>query len=90
MDRIELEHPSWVWSAPSPGTTLEVQVRAHGRTVPATVEGATLWLSEPEYGVAPGQTAALYDGDEVVGGGIVASASRAGVTSSAGTQRERP
>lgn len=49
----------------------EVQVRAHGDTVPAqaaVVEGElVIKLKEPLYGVAPGQTAVIYLGTRVLG-----------------------
>jgi len=40
-------------------------------SVEATPSGFGLTLDEPAYGVAPGQTAVLYDGDVVVGAGTV-------------------
>jgi tRNA-specific 2-thiouridylase len=56
----------------------EVKVRYRSPTVPATVEsverGFRLELDEPAYGVAPGQTAVLYEGDVVVGAGALARA----------------
>jgi tRNA-specific 2-thiouridylase len=42
--------------------------------VAPTARGFTLELDAPAYGVAPGQTAVLYDGDAVVGCGTVTSA----------------
>jgi tRNA-specific 2-thiouridylase len=42
--------------------------------VTPTARGFRLELDEPAYGVAPGQTAVLYDGDAVVGCGTVTSA----------------
>jgi tRNA-specific 2-thiouridylase len=42
--------------------------------VAATPRGFRLELDAPAYGVAPGQTAVLYDGDAVVGCGTVTSA----------------
>ena len=42
--------------------------------VERTVRGFRLELDDPAYGVAPGQAAVLYDGDAVVGSGIVTSA----------------
>jgi tRNA-specific 2-thiouridylase len=46
--------------------------------VPARVEptgtGFRLHLDEPAYGVAPGQAAVLYEGDAVVGCGLLTSA----------------
>lgn len=59
---------------------VEVKLRYRSPAVPATVEvvGETLaiTLSRPVEGVAPGQIAALYDGDAVVGAGVIISASR--------------
>jgi tRNA-specific 2-thiouridylase len=43
-------------------------------TVESTDAGFDLQLDEPAYGVAPGQTAVLYDRDAVVGSGVIASA----------------
>ncbi|HKX35231.1 MAG TPA: aminomethyltransferase beta-barrel domain-containing protein, partial [Rhizorhapis sp.] len=40
--------------------------------VPARLEGGRLLFLQPEYGVAPGQAAVLYDGDRVLGGGWIA------------------
>jgi tRNA-specific 2-thiouridylase len=41
--------------------------------VRATDGGFALELDEPAYGVAPGQAAVLYEGDAVVGCGLVSS-----------------
>jgi tRNA-specific 2-thiouridylase len=43
-------------------------------SVVPTARGFRLELDEPAYGVAPGQTAVLYEGDAVVGCGTVTSA----------------
>ena len=43
-----------------------------------TATGFRLHLDEPAYGVARGQAAVLYDGDVVVGSGLVTSATRLG------------
>jgi tRNA-specific 2-thiouridylase len=47
---------------------------AVGATVDPTPRGFGLVLDEPAYGVAAGQAAVLYDGDTVVGYGLIASA----------------
>ena len=39
--------------------------------VPARLDGGMLHFANPEYGVAPGQAAVLYDGDRVLGGGWI-------------------
>ena len=43
-------------------------------TVSATDAGFELRLAEPAFGVAPGQTAVLYEADAVVGAGVIVSA----------------
>jgi tRNA-uridine 2-sulfurtransferase len=53
----------------------EAKLRYRSAPVAATVEpdehGFRLELDEPAYGVAPGQAAVLYEGDVVVGAGLV-------------------
>ncbi len=45
-----------------------------GARVAPTIDGFVLQLDEPAYAVAPGQTAALYDGDAIVGAGVIDAA----------------
>ncbi|MDF2605436.1 MAG: mnmA [Sphingomonas sp.] len=52
---------------------LTAKVRSMAKPVPARLDGDTLLFDAPEYGVAPGQAAVLYDGDRVLGGGWIAS-----------------
>ena len=56
---------------------LQAKVRSMARPVPASVtpdgDGWRLSFEAPEYGVAPGQAAVLYDGDRVLGGGWIAA-----------------
>ena len=62
----------------APATSVEAKLRyrspAVGATVEATGSGFRLTLHQPAYGVARGQAAVLYDGDVVVGAGLVTSA----------------
>ncbi len=62
----------------TPATRVEAKLRYRSPGVAATVEptasGFRLRLDEPAYGVARGQAAVLYDGDVVVGSGLVTSA----------------
>jgi tRNA-specific 2-thiouridylase len=55
-----------------------VKLRHRSAFVPASVAvsngGFTLELEEPAYAVATGQVAALYDGDAVVGAGVITDA----------------
>ena len=53
---------------------LRYRSAAVGASVVPAVRGFRLELDEPAYGVAPGQTAVLYQGDAVVGCGTVTSA----------------
>ena len=57
---------------------VEAKLRYRSPALPASVvpteRGFRLELDEPAYGVAPGQTAVLYDGDVVVGCGTITSA----------------
>jgi tRNA-uridine 2-sulfurtransferase len=60
---------------------VEAKLRYRSPAVPASVEptgrGFRLALEEPAYGVAPGQTAVLYEDDAVVGSGVVVAAEAA-------------
>lgn len=68
----------WISGAP-PGDRFqaEVQVRYRSRPVPAEVgllgEMAHVRFSEPVRAVTPGQAAVFYRGEEVLGGGTIAS-----------------
>jgi tRNA-specific 2-thiouridylase len=76
---VETAAPTWCGPPVSLPVDVLVQLRAHGAVVPARVEsldgsldgsgggGLRLALATPARGVAPGQTAALYDGDRVLG-----------------------
>ncbi|MBG6117952.1 tRNA (5-methylaminomethyl-2-thiouridylate)-methyltransferase [Sphingobium sp. AEW010] len=52
---------------------LTAKVRSMAKPVPARLVDGQLLFDTPEYGVAPGQAAVLYDGDHVLGGGWIAS-----------------
>jgi tRNA-specific 2-thiouridylase len=54
------------------GRPLQVKVRSLAKPVAAWIDGDSLRFATPEYGVAPGQAAVLYDGDRVLGGGWIA------------------
>lgn len=68
---VELDQVTWTSGAPR-GTTVMAQYRAHGDAVPATLVGEGLRFDEPQRAIAPGQTVAFYEGDEVVGGALIA------------------
>jgi tRNA-specific 2-thiouridylase len=82
VDRIEAAHGRWCGAAPGrlEGT---VQLRAHGsehRAVVTTAddgERVSIELLEPAQGIAPGQSAVMYDGTRVVGSATITLTARA-------------
>jgi tRNA-specific 2-thiouridylase len=62
---------------PLTGRDVTVQLRSSGASLPAeVVDGKTIVLLEPATGIAPGQTAVVYEGDEVILAGTVVSTER--------------
>ncbi|MDJ0743031.1 MAG: tRNA 2-thiouridine(34) synthase MnmA [Xenococcaceae cyanobacterium MO_167.B27] len=68
---------NWV-SIPEPQTPIraEVQIRYRSKPVPASIipleDGhIRLVFEEPQFGVTPGQAAVWYDGETLLGGGII-------------------
>jgi tRNA-specific 2-thiouridylase len=51
---------------------VSVKVRSLAPPVPAVRDGEWVRFHSPEYGVAPGQAAVLYDGTRMLGGGWIA------------------
>ncbi|HVF13930.1 MAG TPA: tRNA 2-thiouridine(34) synthase MnmA [Acidimicrobiales bacterium] len=80
--QVELIGLTWVRGAPpARGAAVEAQSSAHGRPVAATFDGptsdgatsddvATVSFADPRPRVAPGQSVVLYQGNQVLGGGI--------------------
>jgi len=61
----------WNWIAEDQ-REISVKVRSLAPAVAATREGEWIRFGAPEYGVAPGQAAVLYDGSRLLGGGSIA------------------
>ncbi|MFN3452464.1 MAG: tRNA 2-thiouridine(34) synthase MnmA [Sphingorhabdus sp.] len=59
------------WLAEIGDRPVMAKVRSMSRPVAARMDGEWLRFDAPEYGVAPGQAAVLYDGDRVLGGGWI-------------------
>ncbi|OKH19283.1 tRNA 2-thiouridine(34) synthase MnmA [[Limnothrix rosea] IAM M-220] len=76
-DECSVNRMNWVSIAPiNAPIRAEVQVRYRSKAVPVNVipleEGCLkLVFDEPQFGITPGQAAVLYDGEKVLGGGII-------------------
>lgn len=67
----------WLDQPPDLGARVEVQIRHRARAVPGRVVACgtgeiTMELDEPQRAVTPGQSAAIYRGEELLGGGRLA------------------
>ncbi len=73
---------TFVAGAPPPMSDVEVKVRYRSKPVPATIEvadggGWRVLFGEATPAPAPGQSAVFYNGDEVLGGGVIEEVLRA-------------
>ncbi len=73
---LNLSSLHWINEAPETGKSYQVRTRYRASLVECKVslngDTATLELAEDIRAITPGQSAVLYDGNRVVGGGIVA------------------
>jgi tRNA-specific 2-thiouridylase len=82
-DRVAVAELNWLEpdGPAATGRAVEVKLRssqalAPARIIPSGAARAELILKTPQYGVAPGQAAVVYDGTRVLGGGWIATAKR--------------
>lgn len=76
-DELQLTQLHWINHAPKKGDVFAVRTRYRAPLVKGVIthmgdSTLTLKLAEPERAITPGQSAVLYDGQRVAGGGIVA------------------
>jgi tRNA-specific 2-thiouridylase len=80
-DVVQVSELNWLGEAPEPGSRVLAQLRYRAPAVAATIEegssGLVLRLDEAVPAVTPGQSAVLFDGDRVLGGGRIVGAVRA-------------
>ena len=74
--RLQADRPNLLLDAARLPQRVLAQVRYRQRPVPATVElhgddGFELRFDEPQFAVTVGQSAVLYDGDRLLGGGVI-------------------
>ncbi|MFQ5890903.1 MAG: tRNA 2-thiouridine(34) synthase MnmA [Gemmatimonadota bacterium] len=74
--RLTAGEANWLAEPPEPGDTLGVRIRHGAAVVDATVldrgkRSFTVELTGAQRAVTPGQSAVLYRGDVVVGGGVI-------------------
>ena len=80
-DGCVVDEVSFVAGHPPSKAGISVKIRYRSQAVPAQLssEDGQSWLVrfvQPQLAVAPGQSAVFYDGDEVIGGGMIREAVR--------------
>lgn len=76
--KCSVEQVNWIVPAPDMPMRVHARVRYRHREVPALISLAdrnavTVDFETPQAAVTPGQAAVFYDGDEILGGGFIAT-----------------
>ena len=76
-DTLTASEVNWI-ACPPPAATIraEVKIRYRHTAAPATIEPideehVAVRFDTPQRAIAPGQSVVFYDGDTVIGGGII-------------------
>ena len=68
---LKLQDLHWINAKPKNGQKYQARLRYRGPLVECTIHDNILTLSAEQRGLAAGQSAVIYDGDHVLGGGIL-------------------
>jgi len=74
VSEVALEDVTFTDGHPPGPVACEARLRYHAPAIPAVYDAGRLTLGEPFFGAAPGQSAVLYSGTLVLGGGIITAA----------------
>ena len=74
-----IDSPHWIDQKPKPKKTYQLRMRYRGNLIDGQLIAIGLYpiakyrveLSEPERAVTPGQSAVVYEGEQVLGGGVI-------------------
>jgi len=71
VSRFYVDALHWIVSPVDKEFTCGVRIRHLGEIYVGSLRLPEVYLSKPAFGVAPGQSAVFYEGDAVLGGGII-------------------
>jgi len=71
VKQLRLEDLHWINQPAEAGKFYQIRLRYRGALIDGHIEGNELKLRQEQRGIAAGQSAVIYDGDRVVGGGII-------------------
>lgn len=71
--KLTLQDAHWINEAPIKDKTYHARLRYRGPLVKCTLQGDRLTLAEEQRGLAAGQSAVLYNDEQVLGGGIIST-----------------
>lgn len=82
---VEARELNWLVNPPAAGAQVSVQIRHRSEPLPATIvsldgDAIELALLKPASAITPGQSLVLYDGDVVLGGGVIERTARGAAT----------